>query len=42
MTMEGTVEDLVRTVHAHPTVGEAVVEAAMSVFGNAVHWPPKK
>lgn len=37
MSMEGTVEDIVNTVHAHPTVSEAVCEAAMSVFGKAIH-----
>jgi dihydrolipoamide dehydrogenase len=37
MGMEGTAEDIARTVHAHPTVGEAVCEAAMSVFGRAIH-----
>lgn len=37
MSMEGTVEDIVNTVHAHPTVSEAVCEAAMSVFGKPIH-----
>jgi dihydrolipoamide dehydrogenase len=37
MTLEGTVEDIVRTIHAHPTVSEAVGEAAMSVFGKPIH-----
>lgn len=37
MSMEGTVEDIVGTIHAHPTVGEAVCEAAMSVFGKPIH-----
>ncbi|SHI14415.1 dihydrolipoamide dehydrogenase [Sporobacter termitidis DSM 10068] len=37
MNMEGTVEDIVNTVHAHPTVSEAVCEAAMSVFGKSIH-----
>ncbi|MDR3295775.1 MAG: dihydrolipoyl dehydrogenase [Clostridiales Family XIII bacterium] len=41
MSMEGVVEDLVRTIHAHPTVNEAIHEAAQAVFGNAVHWPPR-
>jgi dihydrolipoamide dehydrogenase len=40
MSMEGTVDDIIRTIHAHPTVSEAIGEAAMSVFGNAIHWPP--
>jgi len=37
MNMEGTVEDIIRTVHAHPTVSESVGEAAMAVFGRAIH-----
>ncbi len=39
MRLEGTVEDIVNTVHAHPTVSEAVCEAAMSVFGKPIHGP---
>jgi len=42
MTMEGVVEDIIHTVHAHPTVSEAIAEAAMAVFGNPIHWPPKR
>jgi dihydrolipoamide dehydrogenase len=42
MSMEGLAEDIARTVHAHPTVSEAVREAALSVFGNAIHLPPKR
>ena len=37
MKVEGTVEDLVNTIHAHPTVSEAIGEAAMSVFGKSIH-----
>ena len=37
MSMEGTVEDIVNTIHAHPTVSEALCEAAMSVFGKPIH-----
>jgi dihydrolipoamide dehydrogenase len=37
MNMEGTVEDIVNTIHAHPTVSEATREAAMSVFGRPIH-----
>lgn len=37
MNMEGTVEDIVSTVHAHPTVSEAMRESAMSVFGKPLH-----
>jgi dihydrolipoamide dehydrogenase len=37
MNMEGTVEDIARAIHAHPTVSEAVWEAAMSVFDKPIH-----
>ena len=37
MSMEGTVEDIVSTIHAHPTVSESLREAAMAVFGKALH-----
>ena len=37
MCLEGTVEDIANTIHAHPTVGESLREAAMSVFGKPIH-----
>jgi dihydrolipoamide dehydrogenase len=37
MSMEGTVEDIANSIHAHPTVSEAIGEAAMSVFGKPIH-----
>jgi len=37
MRLESTVEEIARTVHAHPTVAEAVMEAAHAVFGAAIH-----
>jgi dihydrolipoamide dehydrogenase len=37
MALEGTVEDLVNTIHAHPTLAEATHEAMESVFGAAIH-----
>jgi len=40
MRLEATIDELVSTIHAHPTVGEALVEAALAVDGNAIHWPP--
>jgi dihydrolipoamide dehydrogenase len=30
-------EDVARTCHAHPTLNEAVKEAALAVLGRAVH-----
>lgn len=37
MRLECTTEELITTVHAHPTVGEAVREAALSVTKEAIH-----
>ena len=37
--LEATVEEIVTTIHAHPTVGEALQEAAHAVHGNAIHLP---
>ena len=37
LTLEGTVEDLVHAVHAHPTLSEGVHEALESVFGTPIH-----
>jgi dihydrolipoamide dehydrogenase len=34
---EASAEDLARTVHAHPTLSEAVKEAALAVAGRAIH-----
>ncbi len=35
--LESTWQDLALTVHAHPTLSEAIMEAAMDAFGSAVH-----
>lgn len=37
LALEGTVEDLVNTIHAHPTLAEAFHEAMENVFGAAIH-----
>lgn len=37
MEYAGSAEDLARTIHAHPTLSEAMKEAAMAVSGNAIH-----
>lgn len=37
LTMGGGAEDIGRTIHAHPTLGEAVMEAAEDALGRAVH-----
>ncbi|MCZ6597512.1 MAG: dihydrolipoyl dehydrogenase [Planctomycetota bacterium] len=40
--MHATVEDIARTIHAHPTLPEAVMEAAEAVHKAAVHIYQKK
>lgn len=37
ITHEGTSESIMRTVHAHPTLSEAVMEAALKANGEAIH-----
>jgi dihydrolipoamide dehydrogenase len=37
MEFGGSSEDLTRTCHAHPTMSEAVKEAAMAVEKRAIH-----
>jgi dihydrolipoyl dehydrogenase len=36
----GSAEDLGRTVHGHPTLSEAVKEAALAVDNHAFSIPP--
>ncbi|MBV8224357.1 MAG: hypothetical protein JO232_04115, partial [Verrucomicrobia bacterium] len=36
----GSAEDLGKTVHAHPTMSEAVKEAALAVNNQAISIPP--
>ena len=38
MEFEGSAEDIARSVHAHPTLPEAVKEAALAVGGRAIHF----
>lgn len=38
--LEATVDELISTIHAHPTVGEAMPEAALDTDGMTIHWPP--
>lgn len=39
LRLEATVDELVTTIHAHPTVSEAVLEAGHGVFGHPIHLP---
>jgi len=38
MQLESTAEELGRTIHAHPTVSESVMEAAEDVHKLAIHF----
>ncbi len=43
MTMEATVADIAHTIHTHPTLAEAMMEAAEDYLGVGIHtMPPKK
>ena len=36
-TWELTTEEIAKSVHAHPTISEALMEAAHAVMGQAIH-----
>jgi dihydrolipoamide dehydrogenase len=38
LELEATSESIARTIHAHPTLSEAVMEAAEDVAGHAIHY----
>ena len=42
MKLEATVAELADTIHTHPTLSEAVLEAAEDYFGHGIHTPPKR
>ena len=42
MEMEITVEEMLKTIHGHPTYSEVMYEAFADVLGLAVHAPKKK
>jgi dihydrolipoamide dehydrogenase len=43
ITLEATLDELAETIHAHPTLGEIGMEAAMAALGLPIHQaPPKK
>lgn len=39
MQLEGTVDEMVEMIHAHPTLAEALLEASSDVLGRAIHKP---
>jgi dihydrolipoamide dehydrogenase len=36
-TLEATLEELIHTIHAHPTLSEAALEATLAALGQAIH-----
>jgi hypothetical protein len=42
MGLETTVEEMGKTIQAHPTLNEALSEAALDAIKEAIHLPKKK
>jgi len=42
MKMEGTPQEITSTMHPHPTLAEAFMEAALDVTGETIHFLPPK
>jgi dihydrolipoamide dehydrogenase len=42
MHLEATLDDIADTIHAHPTLGEGTMEAAMVALGLPVHMAPAR
>ncbi len=40
--LEATLDELIETIHSHPTVTETVREAALDACGRVLNMPPKK
>jgi dihydrolipoamide dehydrogenase len=36
--LEATADDVSHMIHAHPTVSEAIMEAAHAIYGAAIHF----
>ena len=36
-SLEATGESIIKTIHAHPTLSESVMEAAANAYGEAIH-----
>ena len=41
MSLEATVEEMAHTIHTHPTLSEAMMEAAEDYYGIGIHTRPK-
>ena len=37
LTLEATLEEIMHTIHAHPTLSEAALEATLAALGQAIH-----
>ena len=37
LSMEATAEEIINTIHAHPTLAEAIAEAAEGIIGKPIH-----
>jgi len=37
LELEATTESIAKTIHAHPTLSEALMEAAEDVLGHSIH-----
>ncbi len=42
MKLEATARELGKAIHAHPTIGEAMMEAAHAVHGESAHIPARR
>ena len=42
LKLEATLEDLANTIHAHPTLGEGTMEAALVALGSARPCGPRR
>ena len=36
-SLEATGESIIKTIHAHPTLSESIMEAAAQAYGEAIH-----
>lgn len=42
MKMGARIDDVIDTIHAHPTISEAIAEAARDIDGTCIHMPKRK
>ena len=42
LEMGATLKDLMVTIHPHPTLSEAILEAAAAAAGSPTHIPPRE